>query len=133
MLGFVKMRQLDVDSSYSLRGHVLERAIEVYQFLITDRNIIFTYIQTWTKDTILYITIFTTLTSWLQHHNFTVTLVNLLKNEFYLISGGQTSWPDTILCEFNLGLYIFTKKGIQTFLNHRMVWCICEFFSRNGA
>lgn len=35
MLGFVKMRQLDVDASYSLRGHVLERAIEVYQFLIT--------------------------------------------------------------------------------------------------
>jgi hypothetical protein len=29
MLGFVKMRQLDVDEHYSLRGHVLERAIEV--------------------------------------------------------------------------------------------------------
>ncbi|KAK3104464.1 hypothetical protein FSP39_002552 [Pinctada imbricata] len=28
MLGFVKMRQLDVDDNYSLRGHVLERAIE---------------------------------------------------------------------------------------------------------
>ncbi|XP_048760372.1 aromatic-L-amino-acid decarboxylase-like [Ostrea edulis] len=28
MLGFVKMRQLDVDEHYSLRGHVLERAIE---------------------------------------------------------------------------------------------------------
>ncbi|XP_061197521.1 aromatic-L-amino-acid decarboxylase-like [Saccostrea echinata] len=28
MLGFVKMRQLDVDEQYSLRGHVLERAIE---------------------------------------------------------------------------------------------------------
>ena len=29
MIGFVKMRQLDVDEKFSLRGHVLERAIEV--------------------------------------------------------------------------------------------------------
>ncbi|XP_064598786.1 aromatic-L-amino-acid decarboxylase-like [Liolophura sinensis] len=28
MIGFVKMRQLDVDDNYALRGHVLERAIE---------------------------------------------------------------------------------------------------------
>ncbi|XP_041377556.1 aromatic-L-amino-acid decarboxylase-like isoform X2 [Gigantopelta aegis] len=28
MIGFVKMRQLDVDEKFSLRGHVLERAIE---------------------------------------------------------------------------------------------------------
>ena len=29
MIGLVKMRQLDVDENFSLRGHTLERAIEV--------------------------------------------------------------------------------------------------------
>ena len=29
MIGLVKMRQLDVDENYALRGHTLERAIEV--------------------------------------------------------------------------------------------------------
>ena len=29
MIGFVKMRQLEVDDDFSLRGHVLEHAIEV--------------------------------------------------------------------------------------------------------
>lgn len=29
IIGFVKMRQLEVDEDYSLRGHVLENAIEV--------------------------------------------------------------------------------------------------------
>lgn len=28
-IGFVKMRQLEVDDDFSLRGHVLENAIEV--------------------------------------------------------------------------------------------------------
>lgn len=32
MIGLVKMRQLDVDENFSLRGHVLERAIEVCSF-----------------------------------------------------------------------------------------------------
>lgn len=35
MLGFVKMRQLDVDVNYSLRGHVLERAIEAVTFYLS--------------------------------------------------------------------------------------------------
>lgn len=41
MLGFVKMRQLDVDVNYSLRGHVLERAIEAvtcYKYLAKVKN-----------------------------------------------------------------------------------------------
>ena len=32
MIGLVKMRQLDVDDNFSLRGHVLERAIEVCSY-----------------------------------------------------------------------------------------------------
>ena len=29
MIGFIKMRHLDVDGDFALRGHVLEDAIEV--------------------------------------------------------------------------------------------------------
>ncbi|CAG2187373.1 TDC-1 [Mytilus edulis] len=45
MIGLVKMRQLDVDEHFSLRGHVLERAIEVCATLGTTACCSFDHLQ----------------------------------------------------------------------------------------